>query len=119
VYCMPCPAGVNIPECFSLYNSRALFPHNREIPFKYIGHLGGALGNRAYAGLCRRCGRCEQICPQHLPIPDLLAEVSREMEGRTLGMKVLVVKGALRCMDYAGKISRLVSGRSGRKQGET
>ncbi len=109
-YCMPCPAGVNIPECFSLYNSRHLFPKNREIPFKYVGHLGGALGNRAYAGLCRRCGKCVRICPQHLPVPDLLEEVSQVMEGRTLGMKVAIVKGALWCMDRAGQVARAVSG---------
>ncbi len=25
-YCMPCPAGVNIPECFAFYNNTAFFP---------------------------------------------------------------------------------------------
>ena len=28
-YCMPCPSGVNIPECFAFYNNTAFFPHNR------------------------------------------------------------------------------------------
>jgi predicted aldo/keto reductase-like oxidoreductase len=118
-YCMPCPAGVNIPECFSLYNSRFLFPGNREIPFKYIGHLGGVLGNRGYAGLCRRCGKCERNCPQHLPVPNLLKEVSATMEGRTMGIKVLAVKGALWCMDQAGRISRAVAGSAGNGQTRT
>jgi hypothetical protein len=33
-YCMPCPAGVDIPGCFSSYNTHHMFPHdrNRKIP---------------------------------------------------------------------------------------
>lgn len=27
------------------------------------------------------CGKCEQVCPQHLPIRDLLKDVSRTFHG--------------------------------------
>jgi predicted aldo/keto reductase-like oxidoreductase len=106
-YCMPCPAGVDIPDCFSLYNARYLFPHDREARFKYFGRHGGLMGGFSYAGLCRGCGRCEKACPQALPIRALLAGVSREMEG---GMRFIipVLKAGLWCMDKAGNVKRAI-----------
>ena len=107
-YCMPCPAGVDIPGCFSLYNDHHLFPGNRMAKFQYFGRHGGLLAGVSYAGLCRDCGKCEKACPQHLPIRDLLRDVSREMEG---GMRFIipVLKGGLWCMDQAGKVKRVFS----------
>ena len=79
-YCMPCPAGVNIPMCFGYYNNRYLF-QDREIPFHYLGMTIGADGGApSYASLCRDCGKCEKQCPQDLPIRKHLKEVAREME---------------------------------------
>jgi predicted aldo/keto reductase-like oxidoreductase len=49
-YCMPCPAGVDIPGCFSLYNAHHLFPHDRSAKFHYMGRHGGLLSNVSYAG---------------------------------------------------------------------
>ena len=105
-YCMPCPAGVDIPGCFSLYNAHYLFPHDRSPKFQYFGRHGGLMGGVSYAGLCRVCGKCEKACPQHLPIRDRLRDVSREMEG---GMRVVipVLKGGLWCIDQAGKVKRI------------
>ena len=79
-YCMPCPFGVDIPGCFDLYNDYGLF--GREPAFHYyIGQMGGIMDKESYAGLCRQCGQCVKKCPQHLPIPDLLQDVSRTFEG--------------------------------------
>jgi hypothetical protein len=105
-YCMPCPAGVDIPGCFSLYNDHHLFSFNRMAKFQYFGRHGGLMGGVSYAGLCRTCGKCEKVCPQHLPIPALLKDVSREFEG---GMRFIipVLKGGIWCMDQAGKVKRL------------
>jgi uncharacterized protein len=105
-YCMPCPAGVDIPGCISLYNARHLFPHDRSAKFQYFGRHGGLMGGVSYAGLCRACGKCEKACPQHLPIRDCLRDVSKEMEG---GMRIIipVLKGGLWCMDQAGKVKRI------------
>jgi len=107
-YCMPCPAGVDIPGCFSLYNDHYLFPGNRMAKFQYFGRHGGLMGGISYAGLCRGCGKCEKACPQHLPIRALLSDVSRELEP---GMRFVipVLKGGLWCMDQAGKIRRWIS----------
>jgi predicted aldo/keto reductase-like oxidoreductase len=100
-YCMPCPIGVDIPGCFAAYNTHYLFPHDRTAKFLYLGRHGGVLGDRSYAGLCRQCGKCEKICPQHLPVPVLMKQVSREMEGRALGLKIRLVKGVLWFYDMA------------------
>ena len=107
-YCMPCPAGVDIPGCFSLYNAHYLFPHDRSAKFHYFGRHGGLLSNVSYAGLCRQCGKCVKICPQHLPVPDRLREVAEEMEG---GMKFIVpvLKSGLWCMNKIERIGRLFS----------
>jgi uncharacterized protein len=80
-YCMPCPAGVNIPTCFSFYNAKYLF-EDKSAKFKYAGATIGMDGSGpSYASLCRHCGKCEKHCPQSLPIQDLLVQVKGEMEG--------------------------------------
>ncbi len=80
-YCMPCPAGVNIPVCFSYYNDKSVYGGDSMIARHYMGMLGGMDGGRpSYASLCKDCGKCERHCPQHLPIRKHLKEVSKEME---------------------------------------
>jgi predicted aldo/keto reductase-like oxidoreductase len=79
-YCMPCPAGVDIPLCFSYYNSKHLFKNNHA-KWQYIGFTGGFMGGKpSYASLCKDCGKCEKVCPQHLPIREKLREVAGDME---------------------------------------
>jgi hypothetical protein len=107
-YCMPCPAGVDIPGCFSLYNAHHLFPHDRTAKFHYTGRHGGLLSSVSYAGLCRQCGKCVKICPQHLPVPDWLREVSREMDGG-MSFKVPLLKCGIWCMNLFGHIRRRFS----------
>ena len=107
-YCMPCPFGVDIPGCFSLYNARHLFPKDRSAKFHYFGRHGGLIGDVSYAGLCRQCGKCAKACPQHLPIPQLMKDVKADMEG---GMRIVVpvLKGGLWCMNKAAKVRALFS----------
>jgi predicted aldo/keto reductase-like oxidoreductase len=79
-YCMPCPAGVNIPLCFAGYNNKHLF--NEAIyQIMYLTQTTGTDGGKpSYASLCRNCGQCEQHCPQGLPIRRHLQEVARDMQ---------------------------------------
>ncbi len=80
-YCMPCPAGVNIPVCFSYYNDKSVYDGDKSVSTHYIGMLGGMDGGKpSYASLCKDCGKCERHCPQSLPIRKHLKEVSKEME---------------------------------------
>lgn len=80
-YCMPCPAGVNIPGCFEAYNSYHTFK-DKSAKLMYVFMNGGISTDKpAFASLCVQCEQCLEKCPQHLPIPDLLQEVQADMEG--------------------------------------
>jgi uncharacterized protein len=79
-YCMPCPAGVDIPGCFSVYNDKFIHKGlNKETSY-LIRNSGFDGGGKSYASLCKNCGVCEKKCPQGLPIRRHLKEVSKEME---------------------------------------
>ncbi len=78
-YCIPCPKGVDIPGCFSAYN-------RRYVDGKFQGlrehFMGTALRkNSTAASNCIGCGKCEQHCPQGIPIRQELKKVQKELEG--------------------------------------
>jgi predicted aldo/keto reductase-like oxidoreductase len=79
-YCLPCPNGVAIPEIFTLYNlyytKRGDRNAEQEVVNKYIKTIGKENGARN----CARCGQCEELCPQHLPIRNLIAGAARTFE---------------------------------------
>ena len=80
-YCMPCPAGVNIPSCFEFYNSRHVFK-DKMAKIMYLFFNGGIVTDKpSLASVCVQCEECLEKCPQHLPIPDLLNDVQEDMEG--------------------------------------
>lgn len=79
-YCLPCPAGVNIPGCFSALNDKSIY-EDKMMGFMYMAQTGGVDGGKpSYASLCKDCGKCEKHCPQSLPIRKHLKDVAREME---------------------------------------
>ncbi len=63
-YCQPCPSGVDIPECFSLYNDAFVYgdPAGARSGYHIFARYGGAAAN------CTECGQCEERCPQGLAI---------------------------------------------------
>ncbi|MGN0177586.1 MAG: aldo/keto reductase [Methanobrevibacter sp.] len=82
-YCMPCPQGVNIPECMKIYNEKYLFNHKGIINQSFIDYyqyVGGVMGNSGNAGKCNGCGKCLRKCPQKLDIIAELDKVKREFE---------------------------------------
>ena len=80
-YCMPCPAGVNIPSCFECYNSKHAFK-DKAAQMMYLFQNGGLVTDKpTMASMCVQCEKCLEKCPQHLPIPDLLKDVHEDMEG--------------------------------------
>lgn len=85
-YCMPCPSEVMIPICFEEYNRMYLFGAEEEVKSRYAVRMSGELadGRPGYASQCVACGECLDKCPQHIPIPDMLAHVAEEMEGPKL-----------------------------------
>jgi predicted aldo/keto reductase-like oxidoreductase len=91
-YCMPCPSGVDIPNCFEAYNNLHLFGDSHAAKWLYLLRVGGVFGEPSLASLCQNCGQCEEACPQGLPIQDLLSDVAKEFEGRWLKPTTWIVK---------------------------
>ncbi len=81
-YCMPCPAKVMIPMCFEEYNKYRLFGGLDNSKFVYAFRMSGQIGDGTpgYASQCIECGACLKKCPQHIQIPDALAEVVSTLE---------------------------------------
>jgi predicted aldo/keto reductase-like oxidoreductase len=95
-YCMPCPSGVNIPMCFELYNNAHMFEQKRQAKMMYALAMSGVSdGKPAYASQCKDCGKCEEACPQHLPIPELLKDIAEEFEGLLVKPTIWFFKGLL------------------------
>lgn len=79
-YCVQvCKTGIPIPQFFSLYNADCLeHPSKERRPQRrYYKNLSIKY---CPATRCIRCKRCEQICPQKLPIIDLLTAVALRFE---------------------------------------
>jgi len=70
-YCMPCPFGVNIPECFKFLNNSSMYQD--VAGQKRVYNLLVKPENRA--SICTQCGVCESKCPQNIPIRDMLKKV--------------------------------------------
>ena len=71
-YCPPgCPMQIQIPRLFTAYNTEKLYgsgPRSRTWYQKYA--------KDAPASACIGCGQCEGVCPQSLPIAELLRDVA-------------------------------------------
>lgn len=93
-YCMPCPSGVNIPECFDVYNDLHMFGNVDGSKFTYAIRMSGVFTNTGpgFASQCIQCGECMEKCPQNLKIPDLLEAVVDELEGPELEQRVAMAK---------------------------
>ncbi len=76
-YCMPCPKGVDIPGNFYFYNLMYM-EHKRSARFGFAQAMGLRKEPR-FAAQCVGCGKCEQHCPQHLPIREKLKEADRAL----------------------------------------
>lgn len=63
-YCQPCPNNVSIPEIFSYYNEAAAYNILGESAKRYADMKKSGKD----ASLCVECGKCEEACPQKLPI---------------------------------------------------
>ena len=76
-YCVEgCPKQISIPDLFAIMNIKQLH-HDWNADY-YYEEVHTAPGRRASD--CLKCGKCEKICPQHLPIRKLLEEVAKEFD---------------------------------------
>ncbi len=76
-YCLSgCPKKISIPNLFALMNTKQIY-QDWSLGY-YYNSVHTSEGRRASD--CIKCGLCEKVCPQHLPIRDLLVEVANEFE---------------------------------------
>ncbi len=76
-YCVDgdrCPAHIHIPGIFSAENKARRF--NTDDARGHYDHVTA----HAKPADCLQCGRCEKICPQNLPIRQLLAEIGQRFD---------------------------------------
>lgn len=79
-YCMPCPAGVNIPENFRAWNTYHMYQNYHVVSWKWEHEIGEA----AQAKNCIECGKCEKACPQKLSIREDLKRVQADMDKKEM-----------------------------------
>jgi len=78
-YCMPCPKGVNIPACFSAYNAMHAIGLRTGMQ-QFITSTGLVAERSGSPSQCTKCGKCEPVCPQQIPVMESLKLVERRME---------------------------------------
>ena len=68
-YCTDgCPAGIPIPDVFCCMNQKRAGEGEPEKDYAAF---------ESNASACVECGQCEEVCPQHLRIRELLKEVNK------------------------------------------
>ena len=77
-YCMPCPSEVNISHIFQKYNEARVYGLWEQARTAYQ-EWRWVSGKQADA--CTECRECEDKCPQHIPIPEQLAEAHEALSG--------------------------------------
>ena len=72
-YCMPCPNGVWIPHMLDLYN-RAIV-HDQLEKARQSYNEPRRPGEDVRAAACIECRKCEELCPQQIPIADWMRKI--------------------------------------------
>lgn len=80
-YCMPCPAGVNIPASFKAWNNYHVYQNYNMVKNAWENDLG----DEHQPKNCIKCGKCEAACPQKLSIREDLERVQADLDNRTIG----------------------------------
>lgn len=75
-YCMPCPAGVDIPGCFSVWNTYHMYQNYYAVDWQWEHEMGA----EHQAKNCIECGKCEKVCPQKLEIRRDLKKVQKDLD---------------------------------------
>ena len=77
-YCTDgCPMNIAIPDVFRAVNTMKLYGDEFRPKAFYNGLVNQGHGRAAD---CVACGQCESVCPQHLPIIELLKDASAHLD---------------------------------------
>lgn len=79
-YCMPCPAGVDIPGNFKAWNTYHMYQNYNVVRWQWET----GLGEKQQAKNCVKCGKCEMSCPQKLSIRQDLEKVQTDLDKKEM-----------------------------------
>lgn len=81
-YCLPCPAGINIPSTFKRLNDYHMFKKFRAKLY-YMIYAGLLTDDKKphWTSSCIDCGKCEKACPQSIKIRQEFKHVQKHLEG--------------------------------------
>ncbi|SDD60506.1 aldo/keto reductase [Sporomusa acidovorans] len=71
-YCMPCAAGIDIPQMFIFHLQYTRYGLKTAIPKRYQAF-------KVKASACIECGECEARCPYSLPIRERMKQVAKDL----------------------------------------
>ncbi len=71
-YCLPCEKKIDIPTVIKYINELTIYDKAPGIYLEY-GWM-----NPRFASTCIDCKKCEEKCPQHLPISDIMKRAAEE-----------------------------------------
>lgn len=77
-YCMPCPAGVDIPGNFHFYNLMYTEGKKSAARFEFAKNMA-LRKSPGFATQCIGCGKCEKHCPQKISIRKMLKEADKNL----------------------------------------
>ena len=89
-YCMPCPKNVNIPAIFRCYN--LMYSENKSSGRREYYQTVALNGDPSFASQCIQCGKCEQHCPQHIPIREKLKEADKALRPFPIGLGLNIAR---------------------------
>lgn len=92
-YCMPCPAGIDIPDAFKKLNDYHMF--GKVQPTIYHMAYAGIItsdGKPHWTSTCMDCGKCEKACPQHIEVRKEFKKVRKAVEGPVVKAVAAIVR---------------------------
>ncbi len=79
-YCMPCPAGVDIPACFRAWNTYYAYQNYNVVKWNWEE----GIGEEKQPKNCIKCGKCEAVCPQKISIREDLQKAQEDLDKKEM-----------------------------------
>lgn len=89
-YCMPCPKGIDIPGIFRGWN--LMYSETKISGIKDYFQASVLRKDSVFATQCIGCGKCEQHCPQNIPIREMLKKADKDLRPWYLKPAINIVK---------------------------
>jgi len=89
-YCLPCPAGIDIPAAFHSLNNLHLFKNI--MPLYDYAAVTGLEKDPSWTSSCIDCGACEKACPQNVEIRKEFLKVQRYIERPLVKILIRIIR---------------------------